>query len=106
MTGIHLRTPPFTWTCGHCNKDVELSAEHYHSGYKHLAVTPGKTGDTALVFTAITCPNPQCGELTLAIRLAEYKPSLGHAYPIGTAGDPISEWTLLPPQESDDAEDD
>ena len=33
--------------------------------------------------------------MTLAVRLAEYKSSLGHAYPIGTAGT-RSRVTLLP----------
>ena len=50
----------------------------------------------ALVYAAVRCGNPECNELTLAVRLAEYKSSLGHAYPIGTAGDAIQEWTLLP----------
>ena len=96
MSDIHLRTPPFDWTCGHCDQTVSVRPEHYHSGYKHLSVAETKFGDTALVFSAISCPNPECRELTLAIRLAEYKPSLGHAYPIGTAGDALGEWILLP----------
>ena len=53
-------------------------------------------GPVALVYAAVRCGNPECNELTLAVRLAEYKSSLGHAYPIGTAGDAIAEWTLLP----------
>ncbi len=104
MSDIHLRTPPVDWTCGHCKESVTLAAEHYHSGYKHLAVEETKTGETALVFTAISCPNPLCRELTLAVRLAEYKPSLGHAYPIGTAGDTINEWTLLPARHPNDTD--
>ncbi len=103
MPGIHLRTPPFDWTCGHCRKVVTLTAEHYHSGYRHLSVAETKAGETALVFSAASCPNPDCRELTLAVRLAEYKPSLGHAYSIGTAGDPIEEWMLLPAHRDSDA---
>lgn len=96
METIHLRTPPFEWTCGHCCQTLKVDAEHYHSGYRHIAVEPGELGDTALVHSAISCPNRKCRKLTLAIRLAEYKPSLGHAYPIGTAGDEIENWILMP----------
>jgi hypothetical protein len=99
-----MRTPPFDWTCGHCGTQVTVTAEHYHSGYRHLSVAETKSGDTALVFSAISCPNADCRELTLAIRLAEYKPSLGHAYPIGTAGDAIREWLLLPQNLDGDAQ--
>lgn len=96
MTSIHLRTPPFDWICEHCGRSSVVEPEHYHSGYKHLAVSETTKGKTALVFTAIACPHETCRELTLAVRLADYKPSLAHAYEIGTAGDAIEEWQLLP----------
>lgn len=81
-----------------------ISPEHYHSGYTRLAVAETAHGETALVYTAVACPNPQCRQLSLGIRLAEYKPSLGHAYPIGTAGDPLREWVLLPDGEHGDGD--
>lgn len=92
----HFRTPPFAWTCGHCGEAVTITDEHYHSGYTRLAVGETAQGETALVYTAIACPNADCRELSLGVRLAEYKSSLGHAYPIGTAGDAIRDWVLLP----------
>lgn len=92
----HFRTPPFEWTCGHCSVKSVITPEHYHSGYTRLAVGETALGETALVYTAMACPNPDCRELSLAIRLADYKASLGHAYPIGTAGEAIRDWVLLP----------
>ena len=104
MSTVHLRTPPFEWTCGFCGQTSNVAPEYYHSGYKHLAVAESTKGQTALVFTAITCPKPECRELTLAVRLADYKPSLAHAYEIGTAGEAIEEWELLPPQRDETPE--
>ena len=96
MTVEFLKTPPVTWTCGFCGRVSEADAQDYHSGFTHLDVGETAMGPVALVYAAVRCGNPECNELTLAVRLAEYKSSLGHAYPIGTAGDPIAEWTLLP----------
>lgn len=91
-----LKTPPVAWTCGFCGVEAEAAAETYHSGFTHLDVGETAAGPVALVYAAVRCGNPECNELTLAVRLAEYKSSLGHAYPIGTAGDALKEWTLLP----------
>ena len=97
MTVDFLKTPPVTWTCGFCGRVSEAEAQNYHSGFTHLDVGETAMGPVALVYAAVRCGNPECNELTLAVRLAEYKSSLGHAYPIGTAGESIAEWTLLPP---------
>ncbi|MGI9412417.1 MAG: hypothetical protein ACR2PM_02045 [Hyphomicrobiales bacterium] len=99
-----LRTPPFPWTCGYCGTVSNVPANAYHSGYTHLDVGETAVGNVALVYAALRCPNAGCRELTLAVRLADYKPSLGHAYPIGTAGETIAEWTLLPAPDPVDPE--
>lgn len=91
-----LKTPPVAWTCDHCGRASKAPPEAYHSGFTHLDVGETAVGPVALVYAAVRCTNPDCNELTLAVRLAEYKSSLGHAYPIGTAGKAIAEWTLLP----------
>ena len=105
MDEIHFRTAPFEWTCGHCGITSSVPPDHYHSGYRKIAVQDPVIGGTVLVHSAITCPNTRCRELTLAVRLALQKPSLGHAYPIETAGETLRDWMLLPDDEKVGADD-
>lgn len=85
---------PTQWTCRFCGRHAVISTLNSSSKYAILETHTNFTANKVLHWTAITCPNPECNELSLEVfttglRMTEK----GHWVP-----EDLREhrWTLLP----------
>lgn len=58
------------WTCPHCNRPTTITSNLRDSGKRHLAIGETRHGDVGVAWNAVRCPNPQCNELTISVRVA------------------------------------
>ena len=84
--------PPFSWTCSYCGQPTTITSASTDKTSTRLADVQQNGLSVTLVALAIGCPNPSCGELTLAIS-AQYTKWNGISHVLL---DKIGEWKLLP----------
>jgi hypothetical protein len=60
---------PRNWTCPHCNRPQTLTKGQTYSANAELELEEHKFGYAALENSATTCANPECGDLTVDLRL-------------------------------------
>ena len=60
---------PFNWTCGYCGKATTISEINYSEQATGVMAKLSKHGPVALKANSISCPNPDCLELTLLVEL-------------------------------------
>ena len=81
----------FAWTCPYCNRATTITSENYSSTMQTFH-DGNKDGLLGFVWSAITCPNPDCREYELRAQL--YKAT--HSPSTRSIGDPLIEWQLRP----------
>lgn len=69
---------PFSWTCPYCESSTTINSDDFSSSMHSLTIK-NKHGSKILHVYFIICPNPQCKEYSLILKLfkAEYKPMVG-----------------------------
>lgn len=83
---------PFSWTCPYCGQPTTITSANADQESLRLDDVQQKKLLISLFARAIGCPNPSCGELTLAVS-AFYTEWNGAGY---VNGEKIGEWKLLP----------
>ncbi len=86
---------PFKFTCAYCAQPTTITDVNYHERAIGINVLEGAHSDFTMTCTSIVCPNPDCGELTLASTLLKdnWAVELGQWV---THQEKINEWQLLP----------
>jgi hypothetical protein len=84
----------FRWRCPFCDHHATIKGDNYTQNTSYF--TDGnKNGPQAVTWTAISCPNPECGEYSLNVIIRDYK-----SLPAGTQfGTNRHKWQLLPAAE-------
>lgn len=59
----------FNWTCPHCNKPQTVTDGRHSFSVSSVGLQNLAEGSLAFERTAIGCSNPECGKLTLSIRV-------------------------------------
>ena len=54
------------WTCSFCNRPQTLTKSQKYTTHEHLYLGNNKHGDVGVTVTAVTCANPECGEVDLS----------------------------------------
>lgn len=75
-----MKRKPFNWVCPYCKNQTTISEPNCSSGLHqiHLDSIQGKV----CIFTkAISCPNPECKELSLSAFLYKLVDDYGHYHP-------------------------
>lgn len=83
---------PFNWTCPYCGQATTITSPNYSSVRSTIDTSTSVHGTITLEHVAISCPNPQCTQLTLKAVLKKRYYSQGNWY----AGDDVASWNLLP----------
>ena len=81
------------WTCGHCNRPQVRNAENSCDDDMWLRVGQNAfDAELKLQALAVACQNPECGKVSLRVKLIPYVHSkLGYL-----EGSPLQTWSLLP----------
>lgn len=85
---------PFNWKCSYCGQSTTITEPNYSNEYVAVSTSLSKYGRVVLVHNAISCPNPDCQELTLEIELRDNRNAEQfHSYP----GEILHrKWLVLP----------
>jgi hypothetical protein len=84
---------PFNWTCRFCGHRSTVTEPNHSSRTDFVETDKSKYKSIAITHKAIACPNPDCEELSLSVRLNLY-----HKNDVGfwSEGEILHNWSLLP----------
>jgi len=89
--------PPFSWTCTYCGQPTTITDINFDIDTINFNLRNSKNPEFALIAEAISCPNPDCEEVTLTANFWEnnwVKYSGGQTY--WQPDNLLNEWKLLP----------
>lgn len=81
----------FSWTCPFCNQPVTITTEDIRDGSSILQIENAE-GKQMLTSRFIVCPNPDCKNFALEVKLGKADFSSG----IWCQEEPIKTWQLIP----------
>ena len=94
---------PFPWTCPFCGRDTTILESNYDLSSTTLFKS-NVYGRKKVYTEFIVCPNTECREFTLTIKLYDFnkvpKPGLLPGYDLAEAEFPAQVWRLIPPSEA------
>ena len=86
----------YSYTCPYCGQPTTITTPNYSNNFQVLKTEKSKHGIICLHHIAIACPNINCQELSLNIRLCSYgRPQNSIAGSYGPQ-ETIYDWKLLP----------
>ena len=62
-----MKPPPVAWTCPDCNRATALTSHLYDVAGIAIRVRGSRHGHLGINWTAIQCPNPECGEFVIDV---------------------------------------
>ncbi len=83
---------PFNWTCPYCGHLATITGESYSESLYIVSKPETVVDNLALESTIIICPNPECDEFTVSMRLYAMK-YIGKTYTVDRV---IDRWDLKP----------
>lgn len=84
----------FSWKCGYCGHATTITEPNFSDSWSVIETQRSKFGEIGLGHIAIACPNEDCEELTLEVRLTSVQGNVFNEYCEGVQR--ISEFNLLP----------
>lgn len=91
-----MKRTPFNWSCPYCGQATTITKENFDTRSVVLDVTASETTDFTVISEAISCPNPNCSQVTLTIRYYKNGWLVSAHNKQWAAKDLLNEWPLLP----------
>jgi len=83
------------FTCPYCNRPTTITAPNYFEVWTYINLNESTKGKVGLSLKAITCPNSECKNLWLKVKL-----TMANRFGDEISNSSLQEWQLLPESEA------